>query len=211
MKSGLVTVPARMLQPPALEYFRGEQPSVRDGSWRMTEGKCFVQTAMPRITNPRPGVKANAKSHPWTYVILSGGNTGTVETHCETLYHQILEQTGLSLAQATNLGSKQFCSLDKKETKADYEKLDAVFRHLVDAKVDFALFVHADDDTATYNSIKCLDDVVYGVQTVCVLRNKLGKLKQDINSYLAMKINLKLGGGTTSLPPFLPFSSSPYA
>ncbi|KLU87243.1 hypothetical protein MAPG_06244 [Magnaporthiopsis poae ATCC 64411] len=194
-QSGLVTVPARMLQPPALEYFRGEQPSIRDGSWRMTEGKCFVQTARPRITNPRPGVKANDKSHPWTHVILCGANPGTVESHCETLYHQILEQTGLSLAQTTNLGSKQFCPLDKKGTKAEYEKLDAVFKQLVAAKVDFALFVLADDDTTTYNSIKHLGDAIYGVQTVCVLRDKLGKLKQDINSHLAMKINLKLGGG----------------
>ncbi|EJT82152.1 hypothetical protein GGTG_02126 [Gaeumannomyces tritici R3-111a-1] len=178
VKSSLITVPSRVLPSPILEYFRGEQPGVRDGGWKMTQGKYFAQTAKPRITSPQQGVQANANGHPWTYVILSrSGDPNDGIAGCRTLYRQTLEQTGLSLAPpATLAGSKNNCRLDGNDPKLHHERLD-------------------DDDTATYNSIKYLGDVVYGVHTVCALRSKIcDSQKWDVRSYLAMKINIKLGG-----------------
>ncbi|KAL8420370.1 hypothetical protein RB594_003238 [Gaeumannomyces avenae] len=196
-KSSLITVPSRVLPSPILEYFRGEQPGVRDGGWKMTKGKYFAQTAKPRITSPQKGVQANANSHPWTYVILSrSGDPNDGIAGCRGLYRQTLEQTGLSLAQPTTLaGSKNNCRLDGNNSKLHHERLDAVFQAVMEAKVDFVLFVLPDDDTATYNSIKYLGDVVYGVHTICALRSKICDTeKWDVKSYLAMKIYIKLGG-----------------
>ncbi|KAL8303324.1 hypothetical protein RB600_006980 [Gaeumannomyces tritici] len=163
VKSSLITVPSRVLPSPILEYFRGEQPGVRDGGWKMTQGKYFAQTAKPRITSPQQGVQANANSHPWTYVILSrSGDPNDGVAGCRTLYRQTLEQTGLSLAPPTTLaGSKNNCRLDGNDPELHHERLDGVFQAVMGAKVNFVLFV-LPDDTATYNSIKYLGDVVYG-------------------------------------------------
>ena len=85
--------------------------------------------------------------------------------------------------------------------KGDEAALKQAFEHCLKNDIRLLMVVLPDKDASTYNQIKTLGDIEYGIHTVCVLgmANKFYGTSAQYSANVALKINLKLGGANHKL------------
>jgi eukaryotic translation initiation factor 2C len=184
----LISVPARVLLGPPVQYRNSKATNARFGSWNMQS----MQFSKP-MTLPH-----------WSYVWISMRNIRDPwESHDQLrttvdLFRRNLKLNGLN---ADNLISPGLdLKIDGGDMMQDGAAIELTFdkflRH--PKKPTLMLVILPKADTVVYNHIKRLGDVKTGVHTICVVAPKFAKQTPDNNAQyfanVALKVNLKLGG-----------------
>ncbi|KAK3945563.1 ribonuclease H-like domain-containing protein [Diplogelasinospora grovesii] len=174
----LLTVTARELPPPLLNYLRRKstaisRPEIKDGGW-LLRNEQVSQSGRPIAA--------------WSYIHIQAAQHDNAEEVKRAVYSfvEFMESSmGVRIAKQGSPG--KICS--------SKDALPAVFKSLP-ANTQFVIVVLPDKQSATYNLVKQLGDVTYGIMTVCVQRDMVTKQQgqQGYFANVALKVNLKFGG-----------------
>lgn len=212
----LVTVPARILQPPQIKYnainSTAAKPvsktiSTRDGSWNM-EGIKF---------------SAGSSIQKWSYVwlqstrsVAQGFQDRYSNNFNERLCHEtvlrfakFMINTGVNIATEPLLGKSgrpPIIELRDGDDVGDAKKIDNLLEAMAGAKErkpQFLLFILPYNDAGLYRKIKTSGDTKAGIHTVCVVGTKFATEKRQDQYFanVALKFNLKAGGINQMLEP----------
>ncbi|KAL3423771.1 RNA interference and gene silencing protein [Phlyctema vagabunda] len=183
---GLITVPARQLQPPTIQLAnKGTVNPVR-GSWNMA-GKKFWK---------------GARIDPWSYIrFTSDRRTPSPDdtiTNAVKEFHAALGRSGV-LAGNPKPGPKSGTfpriQLRDGDEIGNDKQIKTVFTAMSkNDKPKIVLVILPYNDTAMYNSIKTAADTLAGISSVCVVEDKFLKLDPMYLGNISMKFNLKAGG-----------------
>lgn len=169
----MVTVPARILQPPPVVYSGGAQ-TVK-ASWN--------------LRNVRFLKGSSARS--WACVVI--GDTGqSAVAICKGLQ----EACGRSGVKLPALQPQMIVSV----RTPDESQITSYFTQLKNKGAQIILVLLPSQDKATYALLKTVGDVKVGISTVCALMSKIRKMDPQYFGNLALKFNLKLGGKNHGLP-----------
>ncbi|KAM7197351.1 Ribonuclease H-like domain containing protein [Rhypophila sp. PSN 637] len=188
----LVTVKARELQPPNVTYLKGNsltpvQPD--NGGWLMKMVKVaksgiFIKNwTFMYISPPAQQAKyAEVKAVAGKFAGFLSGNMGV------NINKQATPAAGISVAFP---GSEN-------EIRAHFQKLSG--------QLQFLFVILREKDTAIYNTIKKIGDVEFGIQTVCVVQEKVLSEKGQLGYFanVGLKVNLKFGGVNHKLQRDIP-------
>lgn len=183
----LITVPARVLEPPKV-FYNKKSAKVAFGGWNMNN-----------LTFNKPG---NLKTWSWIAIedtsssnIPFGGLGATVDR-----FTQALKVNGVTVQQQPLPGRQVTMRFPNDPV------LDEVFKQ-ASAKLDLLLVVlpgrDKSDNTELYSYIKTLGDTRYGIHTICVVGKKFagGRGEEQYFANVALKFNLKLGGNNQLVDP----------
>ncbi|KAH8884705.1 Piwi-domain-containing protein [Thozetella sp. PMI_491] len=179
----LITVIGRELEPPAVAYLnRNNQLSPvipSDGGWLMKGIKV---------------VRSGAAIRTWTFLYLSGfrdrDEYGIVKKTVGD-FADFMADSGINInRQATPASGIRSTTQDR--------ELTAAFKELASLKEkpQLVFVILPDKSTPIYNMVKKLGDVDFGIQTVCVVRQKFLQSKGQLGYFanVFLKVNLKFGG-----------------
>ncbi|KAJ5581009.1 hypothetical protein N7450_007310 [Penicillium hetheringtonii] len=178
----LITVKGRVLPAPTVFYQGQKAIEPARGSWNMQDIKFC-----------KPGSLKN-----WTFLFIGGRGFNWKErdamTHVITFAGH-LRKLGINV-EAPKMGISMQPYPEGCDIAAAVKQLLDQYGHL-----DLILGIMPNADTGTYNSIKQVCDVMYGVRNVNVQAGKL-VMARGLDQYCAnvgLKVNLKLGGTNQSL------------
>lgn len=189
--SSLLTVNARLLQPPRINYKdqRSNKPSQvnpRFGSWNLAEVKFS--------TGSNIGV--------WTYIYFASDRRGFYPGENDIRgvvveFGQFMTRTGVDASKLIVPGPT--VNLRDGFEKENDDAIKNIFRAMYEAKggkpkPNFVLCVLPFNDVAIYNSIKGVADTKAGINTVCCVGSKFIKSSPQYFGNVSMKFNLKAGG-----------------
>lgn len=184
----MLTVPGRILVPPAVQYMN-KQARVNNGSWNMI-GQKFA----------RPGNLTR-----WATLVLripeSRGNQfgpGFDKSVITTLHDTLSKTYGMtigSLEDAQKMMRELELPAPVPTNRAQINRiLEAKFQGAQENQIQLILIVIKDFDRWLYSRIKYYGDVVFGVQTILSIGQKLQKQQLSYLCNLALKFNVKAGG-----------------
>lgn len=192
----LLTVPGRILPPPALSY-RAKTFTPVNGAWnldtRMLGDKPF------RITRPLPS---------WNCLVINSGREtiyGGMNALNDLLakFRQTLSTCGLSPGpvQSPIAMNVDWPDLQNRNVKKVQQELSQKLKSGFKQKPQFLFIILPDDNAVLYDCIKYVCDVQLGVPNICSIGHKFSKEKGQIQyfSNVALKFNQKLGGINHSL------------
>lgn len=189
----LLEVNGRTLETPKIEYFGKKQAEIREASWNM-KGTTLVKS----------------ETKEWSWIYFGAGNAK--DSHSDTAIgiHRLLEHLRRMCGQfpgPTDIQDR-YISMG--------QGIDGLTRLFASARSNqrFLVVVCAERlPVDTYNALKFLGDIRYGIHTSCILASKfrkrirdgVGPLDEMYFANVALKINLKLGGINHKLaqPPSL--------
>ncbi|GAB7333535.1 hypothetical protein MBLNU13_g05113t1 [Cladosporium sp. NU13] len=184
----MLTVHARILTPPTVQYGKRKTAKPFNGSWNCAE-QAFVRggrfTSWSSCILDLPGRTA-----------VPGDQDGRASKGLTDLLGHELVKYGLQMG--TYRGAKKFAlsRLDTENRDANDNVLDVIFSSLEKAQIPLVFIVLPNDDSWLYDRIKYYGDTRYGIHSICSIGSKLSK-PQGQGMYfgnLALKFNLKGGG-----------------
>lgn len=192
VSKSLMTVVARILNPPAVKYSGAGSLTPRNGSWNMINVKFHTGTSLG----------------PWTCIMFPVQGRRDIDVSNMRSHVQAF-QAQLS---AAGINANEFMAPDPATAElinGDREKNDqrikAVFRQIHDRnpRPRFVLCILPKNDPAIYNSIKTVADTKAGIHTVCCVSSKFTKQQRQEQYFgnVALKFNLKAGGINHILEP----------
>ncbi|KAK4176437.1 ribonuclease H-like domain-containing protein [Triangularia setosa] len=173
----LITVKGRMLPPPAITYPKGnlvELIKPQDGGW-LLKGV--------RVSKPGRMIKN------WTFLTVNCPADQYIKTTMGKFAGFMAQNMGIAINKsATPAAGLQVQPRSEQDLRAIFHKMKP--------KPDLLIVVLNDQDANVYNTVKKLGDVEYGIQTVCVVKNKILNEKGQFGYFanVALKVNLKFGG-----------------
>lgn len=185
----LITVIGRELPPPLIVYPKGnslDTVTPQDGGWLMK----FV-----RVSKPGRLIKN------WTWWEIGDSRRQEVSGAVGKFANFMSTNLGININRTATPASGLYTKVPRSE--AD---LRSTFQQLATHKTDLAIIVLPDNGAQLYNIIKKLGDIDYGVQTVCVVRDKIMNEKGQLGYFanVALKVNLKFGGVNHKLRTDIP-------
>ncbi|AEO58979.1 hypothetical protein MYCTH_2306810 [Thermothelomyces thermophilus ATCC 42464] len=180
----LITVKGRELPPPAVGYLRGnsiERVTPENGGWLMKGVK--VCKSGRRIAN-------------WAFLVIGKARPpidfGTIKSAVGGFARFLNNNMGIDMnMQPVPANGYQTAGTSE-------EDLRNAFRTISKQKPqpEFILVLLPDKDATTYNIVKKLGDVEYGITTVCVRQEMLTKEQGQMGYFanVGLKVNLKFGG-----------------
>ncbi|KAK0742478.1 ribonuclease H-like domain-containing protein [Apiosordaria backusii] len=189
----LITVKGRMLPPPAITYPKGnsvESIKPQDGGW-LLKGV--------RVSKPGRMIKN------WTFLTVNchPNQLQLVKTTMGQFVGFMAQNMGMAINKnATPAAGFQVQPRGEQELRAVFQKINP--------KPDLVIVVLGNQDADIYNAVKKMGDVEYGIQTVCVVHNKILNEKGQFGYFanVALKVNLKFGGVNHKLQAAHPLLSS---
>jgi len=173
----MVTIPARILPAPPVQYAGGPKVT-SDASWNLRDVR-FLKSG-------------SAKT--WAAIILKDGSSSVHEpvALCNAL-QSMCRKCGVVLPPLT---ARDISVVQMAMGQDLYTKLNPCFDTLKKRGVQIALVILPSQDKANYALIKTLGDVKFGVGTVCAQSSKIQNQKGQAQYFanLALKFNLKLHG-----------------
>ena len=196
----MITVAARVLPPPAVNYkdARSNEKSVppRFGAWNMIDVKFHT----------------GGNLGPWTYAWFRSNRTreyfqeGDVR-HTVRKFKEFLNRAGVNAGGFIEALPPPIIDLiDGQEGRND-SAIKNIFRLMYDTQKGprprFVLCILPFNDVAIYNSIKSVADTKAGIHTVCVIGSKFMKEQRQEQYFgnVSLKFNLKAGGINQTLAP----------
>ena len=185
----MLVVLGRVLPTPILQY-KGSTVQTEQAAWNM-RGKQF--------SVPKPIIR-------WSFLRLSPaaefGKAGI------DIFKQALRAAGLGQADPVGSSGQQGFTayLERGNDDGNERKIDAVLENIKKANVFFLLVILPAKGPVTYNQVKFLADVKFGIHTVCAVsekvQNEVAKGTRGIQYFanLTLKFNLKNGGANQLLP-----------
>ena len=183
----MVVVPARKLEPLTIQYRNNKKVVPNKASWNLMK----AQFCIP----------AEVKS--WNVILLfrNDGDINKVGDAVRKLTGQF-KQLGIRHVQPKSAAGFSIRS-PKPLNDCDDDDIDkALTEHLKKAAnegVQILLVVLPSKSKKIYNRVKFLADIKYGVHTICVLKEKIGK-GAAFWANIALKFNAKLGGVNHTIP-----------
>lgn len=178
----MLVVPGRILAPPPISYKSGMvRPD--SGSWNMIRTK-FTQ-----------GVPIKD----WSFLQLDAGRDpfqGNIKATI-TQFTRTMNDCGLQVAPPNPTGGYRVSvGLLPADEEKNTRNLKQIFGQIKPGPAKMLLVVLPNQNATTYSYVKYLGDVEYGIHTVCVVAEKLGKERGQLQyfSNVALKFNLKRGG-----------------
>jgi hypothetical protein len=189
---GLITVNARVLQPPQIKYknYQQKDQSVTPnfGSWNMANIKFHTGSNLGNWTWVR--FRSSRRSP-------DGGFQDDAIAATVRKFREFLMKAGVN-AGALIEPPPPAVYLVEGQTQQNNDKVKEIIRriHQNQKSPRFVLCILPFPDVALYNSIKTFSDTKAGFHTVCVVSNKFMKeLRQDqYFGNVSLKFNLKAGG-----------------
>ncbi|KAM7192493.1 Ribonuclease H-like domain containing protein [Naviculisporaceae sp. PSN 640] len=195
----LITVKARELDPPKIAYIRGNSLSTvapENGGWLMRSVK--VAKSGTFIKN-------------WTFMYISPDERYSRFNQVKTVVEKFADWLPGNMGIAINKRPNPADGYVVKDP-INENSLRAQFKKLASAKdrLQFLFVVLREKDTAIYNTIKKIGDVEFGIQTVCVVQDKIlsEKGQQGYFANVGLKVNLKFGGTNHKLQRDIPLLKS---
>ncbi|KAL2803243.1 putative RNA interference and gene silencing protein [Aspergillus granulosus] len=185
---GLVNVPGRILQSPAVLYADGNKADVSSGVWRQNGTRFY-----------KPGRVSS-----WAFIYIVNAKdreifkTRTVLYDCLTTLRSKLKHFGVEACPISD-GRRVDVTAAYDHGNYNTSELDQIIggsiAHLLKThKLDLILAVLSSPNSHIYSSVKRVCDVQLGVNNVCMLAAKLAKQNEQFLGGVCLKINLKLGG-----------------
>ncbi|KAK0673017.1 ribonuclease H-like domain-containing protein [Cercophora samala] len=173
----LITVKGRMLPPPTITYPKGNSVELikpQDGGW-LLKGV--------RVSKPGRMIKN------WTFLAVSCQADQDVKNTMSKFAGFMAQNMGMAINKnATPAGGYQATPRSEQELRAAFQGMKP--------KPELIIVVLGNQETKIYNTVKKLSEVEYGIQTVCVVRDKIMNDKGQYGYFanVALKVNLKFGG-----------------
>ncbi|RHZ52928.1 hypothetical protein CDV55_103026 [Aspergillus turcosus] len=188
----MITVPARVLSAPVVNYGQGREILTEAGTWNL-QGIQFLTPARVRswtvmsIVSRKPTKKYDPRL---VEPALAGFRDKLIALGIEGCPpHEPGVQVHMSPSDADPTG----CSGPLQQIHRFLQAWGAqAQRHR--PRSFFMLVTLPEPDETLYNLIKYLCDVEYGIPNICVVGEKLVRANDQFLANLALKINLKLGG-----------------
>lgn len=193
----MITVSARVLNPPAIVYQRNKKAhpiTPNGGSWNLIN----VQFA-----EPKPMMN-------WTYVCIrrGGGQAPDAKQAANHIdgyvnsFTKFMRDLGMPIGARVPIAST-FCPPDAAAVDMMLKSIKA------NNHIQWLLVILKRADTQLYNAIKKAGDVKWGVKTVCVTADKFTKGSPQVPNgqyfgNVALKFNLKAGGINNTLGGIAP-------
>ncbi|KAK4198626.1 ribonuclease H-like domain-containing protein [Triangularia verruculosa] len=187
----LITVKGRMLPPPAITYPKGNSVELvkpQDGGW-LLKGV--------RVSKPGRMIKN------WAFLIVNCQADQYIKTTMGNFAGFMATNMGMAINKnATPATGYQVAHRGEQDLRVAFQKMNP--------KPDLVIVVLNDQDANVYNTVKKLGDVEFGVQTVCVVKNKIlnEKGQRGYFANVALKVNLKFGGVNHKLHTLHPLLKS---
>ncbi|RKF59552.1 Protein argonaute 5 [Erysiphe neolycopersici] len=188
----LISVNARVLQPPSVRYGGSGSLAPRNGSWNMIN---------VRFHTP-------AKIGPWTCIMFPTQGRNDIDvsgmrTHV-TAFQAQLQAAGVSAGELL-APSPATCEVSPVDREGNDRRIKQVFKQIASRSPQprVVLCILPRNDAAIYSSIKTAADTIAGIHTVCCVNNKFTKLQRQEQYFgnVALKFNLKSGGVNHILDP----------
>lgn len=195
----LITVQARILQPPQIKYSGQNQAQAKvvnpsNGGWNMIGSKFNKSSS---ISN-------------WSYVEIMNGSSywkdpNSLVQIVKNLVTHLREKTGLNIAKDPSIRPgvvtiKRRFDAEQANNKAIEDCLSHYSKQGSKYPL-FLLIVLPFYDGPIYSTVKRLADTKAGIHTVCVVAEKLSKSQMQYWGNIALKFNLKAGGTNHILDP----------
>ena len=185
----LVTVPGRVLTGPEVKYRGSKSAFTRFGSWNMQSIQFTTGATLPS----------------WTYLLISSSRSRNPWRNEQDLtstmnaFQAKLREVGIN----TNNYTPGLHITLTGNVDADVDgAIGRFFSHTSRPPPNLLLVILPDDDAAVYGRIKFVCDIKRGLRNVCVIASKFAKDRNDqYFANVALKFNLKLGGGNQALDP----------
>lgn len=190
----LLTVHARELPTPSIQYQGQKMASVFEGGWNMQGIKVY-----------RPGQPIER----CTWVNIHEDNTG--RPYDPNVLISTMEAWRKFMNDSMGILSKPFkhpngLQIRLSRGQNTEQVLREAFKTIEQAQMVFVVL--SGKGAETYNAVKLLGDSEFGFHTVCVVRDSLLKgLAKDPRQYYAnvgLKVNLKMGGANHKLRENIP-------
>lgn len=185
----MVTVPARILNPPSVRY-SGSAARIQGASWNLRDVK-FAQGA----STDNFGV----------IVIKDGGQDqfayGTDWQEVSSRFKEMCNRSGMRVGNTSAQLMKMVVLPQDRSPSALEKELSPAFAQITAKKPKIILIFLPTADKAVYAMVKYLGDVKFGVSTVCAQTSKISKMSPQYLANVALKFNLKLLGRNHGLQP----------
>ncbi|CAI7659783.1 unnamed protein product [Penicillium viridicatum] len=181
----MITVPARILNPPNLLYGGRKAANPRNGSWNLI-GTKFYQ---------------GANIQKWTCLsIRRRGSTSKLENPEREMdaFYRKLRDHGLSLPAPSKPYLNVFIGGDDRENR---DALKEAIKKVSKESFPFLVVLLPSTEGKIFDFIKYAGDLKTGVLTHCMLAEKFAGASEQYLSNNAMKVNLKMGGSNQLLQP----------
>ena len=180
----LITVNARVLAAPDLQYGKKYKMTPAHGSWNLVSRE-LVQ-----------GGSRNTRDVDWGFFEMPGSR-GDIPGAMAS-FKTALRELGVPVnAAPVGLGSNDdYRQFDTRSLEGINRAVEAAFQRALQTRPTprLILFVLANNDKTVYERIKLMGDTKYGIHTVCVVSQKFTKNDKQYYANVALKFNLKLGG-----------------
>lgn len=185
----MIAVPGRVLPVPSLTYAGNKKTTPRFGSWNLSSSKLVHGSRLDS----------------WAWIRIRRTTDGVLLSEPE---HVDAEMAAFSatLNASGVMAPKCLGGMMLNVTENDYAKqIDEMVRKMStskDRKVQFLIVVLPEkNNTQLYNQVKISCDINHGVLNLCVQDKKFAKRSVDTYANIALKVNLKLGGGNHYCDP----------
>ncbi|KAL2150876.1 hypothetical protein VTH82DRAFT_7439 [Thermothelomyces myriococcoides] len=184
VEKNLITVPGRELPPPALHYLKGNsvaKVNPENGGWLMKDVK--VCKSGRRIAN-------------WTFLVIGKARPpidfGAMKAAVGSFAQFLNNRMGVAMnTQPAPANGYQTAGTSEEDLRNAFRTISKQ-----NPLPELILVLLPDKDTTTYNTIKKLGDVEYGIATVCVRQEMLTQQRGQLGYFanVGLKVNLKFGG-----------------
>ena len=184
----MITVPARILNPPNLLYGGKKTTNPRNGSWNLI-GTKFSQGA-------------NIKKWTCLWLRKRGMKPTDVKLHNPDpemdAFYRKLRDHGLSLPAPSKPYLQVMLGSDDAENR---DMIRGAFKKIANELFPFLVVLLPTTETKIFDYVKYAGDLKTGILTHCMLSNKFAGANEQYLSNNAMKVNLKMGGCNQLLQP----------
>lgn len=184
-----ISVDARVLRPPKLFFDKNSQePDAvpQDGAWNLRGKRLFKPATL---------------NH-WTVLNLSRSSQQEVEG-----FVMELVQTGLDMGM--QISNKEPIVTCAPPNIGGIERLLHKAYEMPGGAAQLVLVILPTKDTATYGEVKRVTDCVIGRPSQCIVSRNVGRPNKQYCANVIIKMNVKLGGVTSSLGNQLTFMDKP--
>lgn len=180
----MITVPARILNPPNLLYGGKKTTNPRNGAWNLV-GTKFSQCA---------SIKK------WTCLWIRKQGAREKLTDPETaidMFYRRMRDHGLSLPPPTKPYMQILLNNDDRENRKNIRE---AFKKIM-KEFPFLAVLLPSPEGKIFDYVKYAGDLKTGILTHCMLSERVANLEDQYFSNNAMKVNLKMGGWNQLLSP----------
>ncbi|KAJ5043482.1 hypothetical protein NUH16_000271 [Penicillium rubens] len=180
----MITVPARILNPPNLLYGGRKTTNPRNGSWNLVNTK-FAQCA---------------SISKWTVLWVRKRGMKQPDTPIPNIdgFYRKMRDHGLTLPPFDKPHHEVMLGLDDRENRS---LLKDKFKDLANKSYPFLVVVLPTTEGKNFDYVKYAGDLKTGILTHCILYDKVLRSNEQYWSNNAMKVNLKMGGCNQLLQP----------